>query len=185
MASKDNQLEEDVGKFIFLGVIMFIVMVVVVMWFSVTNSVKVYNRLKDPDHPKHHLLKFIFGAPVAGIILAMGLSAGGNDDAAATVFSYTIIGYFIGTAILDMNPDALGPQAPSTALKLEHYLYPFEQEPPDDRSVLPVQGYALTRTEKLEQVFRGANVPPRGPEHDRAKLWEARLSAFQRAMKSD
>jgi len=188
MASKDNQLEEDVGKFIFLGVIMFIVMAVAVTYFSVINTVKIYNRLKDPEHPKHHLLKKIFGIPTGVIAVGLLLATSADPDVAGfggTVIFWTIIGYFVGTAYLVMSPDSLGPQEPSTALKLENYLYPFELEPPDDRSVLPVQGYAMTRGEKFEQAFRGLRVPPRGPEHDRAKLWEARISAFQRAMKSD
>lgn len=183
MASKDNQLEEDIGKFVFLGVILFIVMVIAAIYFSITNSVKIHNRLKDPAHPKHDLLKFIFGIPAALVILSFGIALGGDGEAGGTLFSWTVIGYVLVTTALVMSPTALGPAAPSTALKLERYLYPFELEPPDDRSVLSVPGYVLTRGEKFEQAFRGLRVPPRGPEHDRAKLWEARVRAFQEAMK--
>jgi len=185
MASKDNQLEEDVGKFLVLGVIVFIVMVVAAIYFSVTNSVKIHNRLKDPEHPKHHLLRFIFGIPAALVILAVGIALGGDGEAGGTLFFYTLVGYVVVTTALVISPTGLGPAAPSTALKLERYLYPFELEPPDDRSVLSVPGYTLTRGEKFEQAFRGLRVPPRGPEHDRAKLWESRIRAFQLAMKSD
>jgi len=188
VASKDDEFDDLALKVITMGVIMFIVMAVAVTYFSVINTVKIYNRLKDPEHPKHHLLKKIFGIPAGVIAVGLLLATSADPDVAGfgvTVVFWTIIGYFVGTAYLVMSPDALGPQAPSTALQLEKYLYPFELEPPNDRSVLPVQGYALTRSEKFEQAFRGLRVPPRGPEHDRAKLWEARISAFQRAMKSD
>lgn len=183
MASKDNQLEEDVGKVVAIGVVMFIVLVVAAIYFGVTNTVKIHNRLKDPAHPKHDLLKFIFGIPAALVILAIGIGLGGDGEAGGTLFFYTIVGYVVVTTALVMSPTALGPAAPTTALKLERYLYPFELEPPDDRSVLSVPGYTLTRGEKFEQAFRGLRVPPRGPEHDRAKLWEARVRAFQEAMK--
>ena len=181
MASKDDEFDDLALKVITIGVIMFIVMVVAAIYFGVTNSVKIHNRLKDPAHPKHDLLKFIFGIPAALVILTFGIALGGDGEAAGTLFSWTVIGYVVVTTALVMSPTALGPAAPSTAL--ERYLYPFEQEPPDDRSVLSVPGYTLTRGEKFEQAFRGLRVPPRGPEHDRAKLWEARVRAFQEAMK--
>ncbi len=184
MASKDDSEFDDLAlKVITMGVIMFIVMVVAAIYFGVTNSVKIHNRLKDPAHPKHDMLKFIFGIPAVLVILAVGIALGGDAEAAGSLFFYTIIGYVIVTTVLVLSPTALGPAAPSTALKLERYLYPFELEPPDDRSVLSVPGYALTRGEKFEQAFRGLRVPPRGPEHDRAKLWEARVRAFQEVMK--
>lgn len=185
MASKDDGEFDDLAlKVITIGVIMFIVMVIAAIYFSITNSVKIHNRLKDPAHPKHDLLKFIFGIPAALVILTFGIAIGGDGEAAGTLFYWTVIGYVLVTTVLVMSPTALGPAAPSTALKLERYLYPFELEPPDDRSVLSVQGYELTRGEKFEQAFRGLRVPPRGPKHDQAKLWEARIRAFQEAMKS-
>lgn len=183
MANKDTKLEDDIGAFLFVGVVMLIVVAVAAIYFGVTNSVKIHNRLKDPAHPKHDLLKFIFGIPAALVILAVGIALGGDGEAGGTLFFYTLVGYVVVTAALVMSPTALGPAAPTTALKLERYLYPFELEAPDDRSVLSVPGYALTRGEKFEQAFRGLRVPPRGPEHDKAKLWEARIRAFQEAMK--
>ncbi len=184
MADKDeNVLDEMAGKVIAIGVVMFIVLVVAAIYFGVTNSVKIHNRLKDPAHPKHHWLRFIFGIPAAIVILSVGIALGGDAEAAGSLFFYTVVGYVIVTTALVMSPTALGPAAPSTALKLERYLYPFELEPPDDRSVLSVPGYTLTRGEKFEQAFRGLRMPPRGPEHDRAKLWESRVRAFQEVMK--
>lgn len=180
MASKDD----DAGaEFAGQVVAMFIIMVVVVAVFSVINTVKVYNRLKPPDHPKHHLLKFLFGVPAALIAVAFLVSTS-DPDTGFTIFFGTIIGYFVTTFFLATTLEAQGTTTSSAALKLENYLYPFELEPPDDRSRLPVQGYVLTAGERFEQAFRGLSLPPRGPEHDKAKLWEARVRAFSEAFKS-
>ena len=182
MASKDD---DDAAAQAFGAVVaMLIIATVVVISFSVVNSVKIYNRLKDPDHPKHDELKFIFGIPVAMIGLGLLVSTG-DPDAGGALILWTIIGYWLATMYLVLSPDALGPAIAPSALRLENYLFPFDQEPPEDRSVFPKQTYALTGSEKLEQALTGLSTPPRGPERDRARAWEANIRALQQAFKSD
>ena len=182
MASRnDDQGAEALG----MAIAALFAMIAIGSFAMVKNSVTINNRLKDPDHPKRRLRGIIFSTPVIIMCIGLFIMVGGEPGMGFSVIFWTAVGYLALTAYLVSSPTALGPEISPSAIQLESYLYPFDQEPPEDRSEFPGRDHTLSRGERFEQTLSGQSLPARGPKRKRARELTARVLAARRAMRRD
>lgn len=129
-----RKAEDETAELFFKVAIAAVVMIVLGIVHSLIGASKVYHLLKEPEHPKHHWLKPLFGIPVATLTLGLLVSGTDSDTGFTIIFLTIAIFWAVVHSILFNAEDLIGPTPVTARMRLETYLHPFDQELPADRS---------------------------------------------------
>jgi len=132
LPSKKNTEEEE-G--LFAGAITFVDTETKLMQkYGFLSVGQIYKHLGEPNHPHHDMQKPLFGCAticllISGVFLAL------DAETAFFMLFFTIVGFWIwGNQLVHSGHEEVNGVRVPWDLRLDTYLYPFDQEPPADRS---------------------------------------------------
>lgn len=125
---KEESDADKIGGFI-AGILFTAIAVAVGSAFK--KAAAIYERVKDPTHPRHGLVHTIYTIPGLGIGFGLLLAVTLDDPSLGVTIIMGIVAIWIGGVhLLGWNVERLGPKPVAEATLLAPYLYPFDQERP-------------------------------------------------------
>ena len=130
MAEKKTE-ESEADKIAGAVLALAITAVVTAVGSAFKNSAAIYERVKDPTHPRHGLVHTIYTVPALGIGFGLLLTFTMDDPTGGVTLILGIAAiWIVGVHLLGLNVERLGPKPIAEATLLAPYLYPFDQERP-------------------------------------------------------